>query len=79
MKGILHHTEIYKQDPSLSNITKNGAIIDDETTVVVESLDNPNTVDTEEKLQQLAKLNNVNLDKSDQILEKSIERAKIML
>ena len=48
MKGILHHTEIYKQDPSLSNITKNGAIIDDETTVVVESLDNPNTVDTEE-------------------------------
>ena len=47
-EGILHHTEIYKQDPSLSNITKNGAIIDDETTVVVESLDNPNTVDTEE-------------------------------
>ena len=43
---------------------------------MVESLDNPNTVDTEEKLQQLAKLNNVNLDKSDQILEKSIERAK---
>lgn len=76
LKGILHHTEIYKQDPSLSNITKNGAIIDDETTVVVESLDNPNAVDTEEKLQQLAKLNNVNLDKSDQILEKSIERAK---
>ena len=46
---------------------------------MVESLDNPNAVDTEEKLQQLAKLNNVNLDKSDQILEKSIERAKIML
>ncbi|CAX45048.1 conserved hypothetical protein [Candida dubliniensis CD36] len=75
LKGILHHTEIYKQDPSLSNIT-NGAIIDDETTVVVESLDNPNTVDTEEKLKQLAKLNNVNLAKSDQVLEKSIERAK---
>lgn len=75
VKGILHHTEVYKQEPSLSSISSsngNGAIIDDETTVTIESLDNPNIIDLEE----LAKQNNVNLAKSEQILEKSIQRAK---
>ncbi|RCK63944.1 Ribosomal RNA-processing protein 17 [Candida viswanathii] len=75
LKGILHHTEVYKQDPSLSTphtSNGNGVIIDDETTVTIESLDNPNTYNLEEA----AKQNNVNLEKSEQILEKSIQRAK---
>ncbi|EMG45602.1 hypothetical protein G210_4207 [Candida maltosa Xu316] len=70
IKGILHHTEVYKQDPNISN--NGGVIIDDETTVTIESLDNPHEVD----IKEIAQKNNVNLDKSEQILEKSIQRAK---
>ncbi|CAI5756729.1 unnamed protein product [Candida verbasci] len=74
LKGILHHTEIYHKDNDIIN--GNGdAIINDETRVTIESLDNPNQpklITTED----IAKANNVNLNKSEQILEKSIEKAK---
>lgn len=72
IKGILHHTEVYKQDPSINSTISNGVIIDDETTVTVESLENPNLTN----LETVAKQNNVNLEKADEILEKSIQRAK---
>ncbi|KAK6460630.1 nucleolar protein 12-domain-containing protein [Scheffersomyces coipomensis] len=81
LKGILHHTEIYtidKDEPVYAYNPNNGnAIIDDETEVVVESLDNPAIVSAQEaSLAAIAKLNNVNLEKSEEILEKTIHKAQ---
>lgn len=75
-RGILHHTETYKlEDPT--QFTNTEAIIDDDTTVTVESVDNPIMANIQQlNLEARAKANNVALDKSDEILEKSIKRAQ---
>lgn len=75
-KGILHHQEIYTREKSdvLPDI---GAIIDDETTVTVESLDNPIIKSVQEaNFEAIARANNVNLNKSQDVLNDSIKRAK---
>mmetsp|Transcript_8691 Transcript_8691/g.10834 ORF Transcript_8691/g.10834 Transcript_8691/m.10834 type:complete len:270 (-) Transcript_8691:12-821(-) len=75
-KGILQHKEVYKVDQD-QLFPDSNAIIDDETTVTVESIDNPATVNAQQTdLHEIAKANNVNLKKSDEILDESIKRAK---
>ncbi|KAI5963257.1 uncharacterized protein KGF55_003049 [Candida pseudojiufengensis] len=69
LKGILHHKEVYEQNEELPNE------FGDETTVTIESINHP-IIDNNEILEAKAKSNNVNLNKSNEILEKSIERAK---
>lgn len=75
-KGILHHKEVYKiEDPTQFEDTD--AVIDDDTTVTVESVDNPIMSNIQQlNLEARAKANNVNLDKSEEILNKSIKRAQ---
>lgn len=75
-KGILHHQEIYTRDNS-EYLPESGAIIEDETTVTIESLDNPIIKDVQEaNLEAIARANNVNLNKSEDVLNDSIKRAK---
>lgn len=75
-KGILQHTEVYKVDED-QLLPESNAIIDDETTVTVESIDNPAVTNAQQAdLDAIAKANNVNLKKSDEILDESIKRAK---
>ncbi|KAH3661938.1 hypothetical protein OGAPHI_006117 [Ogataea philodendri] len=62
-KGILKQT---------FNADDDDAPVPGVTTVTVESIDNPNQVD----LMELARKNHVDLDKSQQVLGQSIERAK---
>lgn len=69
-RGILRHKEIYTLDPLTG--FDGGATIDDETTVTVESLENPALATVKE----LAQANNVNIEKSEEVLKKSIQRAK---
>ncbi|KAK6200069.1 nucleolar protein 12-domain-containing protein [Scheffersomyces amazonensis] len=80
LKGILHQKEIYtinKEEISSYEIGNGNAIIDEETEVTVESLDNPVIASARQaSLEALAKLNNVNLEKSEEILEKSIHKAQ---
>ncbi|EGW35191.1 uncharacterized protein SPAPADRAFT_58387, partial [Spathaspora passalidarum NRRL Y-27907] len=74
LKGILHHQEVYKVDNEelLSN-----SVIDEETTVTVESLDNPVIESAKQaNLEAIARANNVHLEKSEAVLEKSIKKAK---
>ncbi|KAF3992859.1 hypothetical protein FT663_00769 [Candidozyma haemuli var. vulneris] len=74
VKGILSRKQVFKAD------NKNylgDAVVDKETEVTIESLDNPyTTAITNRSIEALAKANNVNLDKSDEVLEGSIKRAK---
>lgn len=73
-KGILNHTEVYHKD---ENVPVGEAIIEDETEVVVESLENPRLQSVREaNLEAIARSNNVDLAKSEEVLEKSIKRAK---
>ncbi|OBA20109.1 hypothetical protein METBIDRAFT_33066 [Metschnikowia bicuspidata var. bicuspidata NRRL YB-4993] len=74
LKGILQKKQIYKID----NLEALGdAVVDDETTVTVEALENPNFARVgQSSLDLMAQTNNVNLSKSEEVLEKSIERAK---
>lgn len=74
LKGILLKKQVYKiDDPHALG----DAVVDEETTVFVESLENPYTASLAERsLQAAAKANNVSLEKLDEILEKSINRAK---
>lgn len=75
-KGILQHKEVYKVDED-QLLPDSNAIIDDETTVTVESIDNPVVSSAQQAdLDAIAKANNVNLKKSDEILDESIKRAK---
>ncbi|KAK6456766.1 nucleolar protein 12-domain-containing protein [Scheffersomyces xylosifermentans] len=77
MKGILHHTEIYKLDETTQLLPESNAIIDEETTVEVESLDNPATLSAQEaSLEAIARANNVRLEDSEKVLESSLRRAK---
>lgn len=73
-KGILARKQVYKiDDPN----TLGDAVVDEETTVVVETLENPYTAAVQNRsLEAVAKANNVQLDKSEEVLEKSILRAK---
>lgn len=75
-KGILQHKEIYTLDNNME-LPESNVVLDEETTVTVESLDNP-LVDNirEANLEAIARANNVDLNKSDKILEDSIKRAK---
>lgn len=74
VKGILLRKTVYKiDDPE----TMGDAIVDDETTVTVETLENPRDAFlAETSLDAIAKANNVNLNKLEEILEKLITRAK---
>ena len=75
-KGILQHKEVYKVDED-QLLPDSNAIIDDETTVTIESIDNPAVSNAQQvNLDAIAKANNVNLEKSDEILDESIKRAK---
>ncbi|CAK9435537.1 uncharacterized protein LODBEIA_P02640 [Lodderomyces beijingensis] len=67
LKGILHRTEVYQ--PS-----SNDGFDDDTTTVTIDSIDHPSF--SSSSLEEAAKSNNVDLQKSDQVLEKSVKRAK---
>lgn len=75
-KGILHHKEVYRLERDI--VPEDGhAVIADETTVTVESLDNPVVSSVRAaKLEAVARANNVNLKKSEEVLEDSIKRAK---
>lgn len=74
-KGILKRKEVYKLDEDIRLDLP--AVVDEETTVVVESLENPAVTRIQNtNLEALARSNNVNLEKSDEILEESITRAK---
>lgn len=73
LKGILHTKHVYKiDDPRILG----DAVVDEETTVSVDSVDNPYMVKTGISLAEIAKANHVNLQKSEEVLEKSIDRAK---
>lgn len=73
LKGILHTKHVYKiDDPRILG----DAVVDEETTVTVDSVENPYMVKTGISLAEIAKANHVNLQKSEEVLEKSIDRAK---
>ncbi|KAF5208702.1 putative ribosomal RNA-processing protein [Clavispora lusitaniae] len=73
VKGILQKKQVYKIDDPES---LGDAVVDDETTVTVETLENPHALSlTQTTLEAVARANNVNLNKSEEILEKSITRA----
>lgn len=75
LKGILSHKEVYKltgEEEFDDNV-----VIDDETTVEVESIENPIVTKMRQtNLEILAKVNNVDLSKSEEILDESIKKAK---
>ncbi|CAD1808741.1 Nucleolar protein 12 (25kDa) family protein [Candida parapsilosis] len=70
LKGILHHKEVYEPDSNLDGFG-------DETTVTIESIDKPLGHHANgTNLEQIAKTNNVDLNKSEEVLEEAVERAK---
>lgn len=71
-KGILHRKEVYIRD---EDAVGGDAIIEEETTVEVELLESPAVKEMQE-IQRLARANNVDLSKLEQVLDNSIERAK---
>lgn len=73
LKGILHTKQFYKIDDIRS---LGDAVVDEETTVTVDSVENPYMVKAGISLIDIAKQNHVNLLKSEEVLEKSIDRAK---
>ncbi|KAG7195334.1 pre-60S ribosomal particles component [Scheffersomyces spartinae] len=70
LRGILQHKEIY----SAGDDNATNALVEDETEVVVESLENP--IFANNALEDKAVANNVHLEKSEKVLEQSILRAK---
>lgn len=74
LKGILQRKEVYKID---NPEALGDAVVDDETTVTIEELENPYMANVGHSgLELLAQKNNVDLKRSDEVLEKSIKRAK---
>ncbi|KAI5958064.1 hypothetical protein KGF57_002872 [Candida theae] len=73
LKGILHHKEVYEPNSDLNGFG-------DETTVTIESIDKPlgnGYADSNgTSLEEVAKSNNVDLNKSQEVLQDSVERAK---
>lgn len=75
LKGILNHKEVYKLTGE--EAFEDNVVIDDETTVEVESIENPIVTKMREtNLEIIAKVNNVDLSKSNDILDESIKKAK---
>jgi ribosomal RNA-processing protein 17 len=74
-KGILQHQEVYKLEDALV-LEDSPVIIDDETTVTVELLDNPAVVSAQANLKAFTRANNVDLAQSEKVLEDSVKRAK---
>lgn len=74
LKSILLSKHVYKiEDPAALG----DAVVDEETTVTVETLDNPYTAALANRsLEAVARANNVSLEKLEEVLEKSILRAK---
>lgn len=74
IKGILHRKETFKvDDPEAMG----DAVVDEETTVTVDTVENPYLAKVgTSSLDRIAQSNYVNLAKSEEILEKSIDRAK---
>ncbi|EGV60442.1 hypothetical protein PSN45_001798 [Yamadazyma tenuis] len=75
-RGILRHEEVYKiEDPT--SFAETDAVIDEDTTVTVESMDNPMMASIQQiSLEAKAKANFVDLSKADEILDQSIKRAQ---
>lgn len=74
IKGILHRKQVYEVD---NDDSLGDAVVDGTTEVTVESLDNPYASKISQRsLEELAKANNVNLGKADEVLEDSVKRAK---
>lgn len=73
-KGILQKKEVYYIDPS--QVETSDAVVEEETTVTVLTLDNPAIVDIQKNLETAARANNVDLQKSNEVLNESIKRAK---
>ncbi|CUM63936.1 uncharacterized protein PRCAT00001524001 [Priceomyces carsonii] len=75
--GILRHKEVYKLDEDGASYFGQDTAVDDETVVTVDSLDNPAFSGVQNiSIEAAAKLNNVNLNISDKVLDDSIKRAK---
>lgn len=75
-KGILRHKEVFEVDLA-TQFENSDVIVDDDTTVTVESVDNPLIANIRQiSLEAKAKANFVDLNKSDEVLEKSIKRAQ---
>lgn len=75
LKGILNHKEVYKLTGDEE--FEDDLVIDDETTVEVESIENPIVTKMREtNLELIAKVNNVDLSKSEEVLDDSIKKAK---
>ena len=72
LKGILHTKHVYKIDDPR---TLGDAVVDDETTVTINLVDNPYMIRTGFSFEEIARANRVNLQNSD-VLKKSIDRAK---
>lgn len=73
LKGILHTKHVYKIDDPR---TLGDAVVDEETTVTINLVDNPYMIRTGVSFEEIARANRVNLQKSEEVLEKSIDRAK---
>lgn len=65
--------EVYHVSPEL--VEESQAIIDDDTTVTIEAVDNPLMTDIQD-LQEKAKANNVDLSRAQEVLQQSIKRAQ---
>lgn len=74
VRGILQRKQVYRID---NPEALGDAVVDEETTVTVEALENPYAAKFEQTgLEAMAKANFVDLKKSDEVLEKAISRAK---
>lgn len=69
--GVLQHKEVYAREHTPTT----DAIIEEETTVEIELMENPAIKEAQE-IQRLAKQHNVDLSKSEEVLEDSLKKAK---
>lgn len=75
IKGIIKRKDVYRIDDSIRSDLP--SVVDNETTVTVELLENPTITRIQNtSIEALARANNVNLQRSSEILEESITRAK---
>ncbi|CAH6721153.1 ribosomal RNA-processing protein 17 [[Candida] jaroonii] len=65
--------EVYHVEPEI--VEESQAIIDDDTTVTIEAVDNPLMTNIQD-LQEKAKANNVDLSRAQEVLQQSIKRAQ---
>ena len=67
--------EIYKLEDTPEHLLHEQGAIGNETTVSIESLDNPAISDLQKNIDLVAKRNNVNLSASERVLQDSVKRA----